>query len=49
MQFRSNDKWTELTKVMGSKFGFKYSDTYPERLEKMKAVRISDIREHYAT
>jgi predicted Zn-dependent peptidase len=47
MQRSSNNKWLELDLKMREKFGWRFSETYPVRLEKMQKVSVEDVREHY--
>ena len=47
MHLRSNNKWVELGSLMAQKFGWDYSDTYPQRLQLMKNVVWEDIKNHY--
>lgn len=47
MRLRTNNHWDEIFQVMNQEFGFTYSDTWMQRLEKMQKVKLSDIREHY--
>jgi predicted Zn-dependent peptidase len=47
MRQRSNDRWGELTSIMGQRFGWDYNETDLERLELMNNVVLEDIKSHY--
>lgn len=47
MKQRSNNQWNEIDQVMEQKFGWKYSETWLQRLELMQKVTNKDVKEHY--
>ncbi|MBP7769100.1 insulinase family protein [Candidatus Saccharibacteria bacterium] len=47
MEFRSNNKWGELSEVMMQRFGWDYNETCLERLELMRNVSLIDVKKHY--